>query len=165
MLVRFGPDPTLEDKRKLHERLGIDSSPLAEPVPILGGWEYSETFKKVVRPLAEKEPLATAVVLATVLDEMVQLRMGGTNGRGVWRRRRFRGLVPKTRPDKVRSFEEPSNVLVECLTFACERVFEQTPSQAIELDGLLRTKRVENFQAIAGTSLSTLPWRRDQELD
>ena len=75
MLVRFAPDPNLEDKRNFNQRLGIDSPPLAEPVPILGGWEYSEMFKKGVRPLAEKEPLATAVVLAKALDEMVQLRM------------------------------------------------------------------------------------------
>ena len=147
MLVRFAPDPKLEDKRNFNQRFGIDSPPLAEPVSILGKWEYSETFQKGVRPLAEKEPLATAVVLANVLDEMVQLRMeertkeeyGDEDVSEVWCRRL----------DRIsRSFEEPSNVLVECLTFACERVFEQTPSQAIELDGLLRTKRWKIFKRL-----------------
>ena len=156
MLVRFGPDPTLEDKRKLHERLGIDSSPLAEPVPILGGWEYSETFKKAVRPLAGKEPLATAVVLANALEEMVQLRMEERTEEEyrdedvseVWCRRL----------DRIsRSFEEPSNVLVECLTFACERVFEQAPSQAIDLDGFLRTKRWKIFKRLREHLLARFP--------
>ena len=145
MLVRFAPDPNLEDKRNFNQRLGIDSPPLAEPVPILGGWEYSEMFKKGVRPLAEKEPLATAVVLAKALDEMVQSRMeerteeehGDEDVSEVWCRRL----------DRIgRSFEEPSNVLVECLTFASGRVFEQAPSQAAELDKCFQTKRWKIFR-------------------
>ena len=166
MLVRFAPDPNLEDKRNFNQRLGIDSPPLAEPVPILGGWEYSEMFKKGVRPLAEKEPLATAVVLAKALDEMVQLRMeerteeehGDEDVSEVWCRRL----------DRIgRSFEEPSNVLVECLTFASGRVFEQAPSQAAELDKLFQTKRWKIFRRLREhlsarfPGEETKPWIRE----
>ena len=121
-------------------------------------------FKKGVRPLAEKEPLATAVVLAKALDEMVQLRMeerteeehGDEDVSEVWCRRL----------DRIsRSFEEPSNVLVECLTFASGKGFRASSKSGGRVGQIFPDQAVENFQAISGTSLSTLPWGRDQALD
>ena len=137
VLVAFDPDPYTEQKRSRFLENGVDWAPPTSPVPRLGEWEYRRMFENALRPLGEKEPLAVAYLLADALEEMIQLRTqckaehkeGGDDLSEVWCRRL--GRIDD-------SFEEPSNVLVECLTFACEKVFETLPDSIAELDETLR---------------------------
>ena len=64
-------------------------------------------------------------------------------------------------------YEEPSNVLVECLTFACERVFQAIPDSIVELDETLRGHRWKIFNRLRQhlyaryPSDQTKPWARE----
>ena len=166
VLVRFDPDPLLEEKRGQYLELGLDWSPPVSPVPRLRNWEYRRMFEQAVRPLAERDPFAMACILANAVEKMVQLRtqeksldeVGEEDLSEAWCRR-------LNRIDD--SYEEPSNVLVECLTFACERVFETLPDLITELDETLRGHRWRIFNRLrqhlyAGyPSDQTKPWVRE----
>ena len=166
MLVQFEPDPQLENKRNRYLELGIDWSPPVEPVPRLGEWEYREMFETGIRPLAEKHPYAVARVLAEAADEMVQLRtqeephseVSDDDLSEVWCRRL--GQVDD-------NYEQSSNVLLEGLTLACERVFGQVPGSVAELDECLRSKRWAIFKRLRQhlyalfPTEKTKPWIRE----
>ena len=147
ILVHFEPDPQLENKRNRNLEIGIDWSPLVTPVPRLEEWEYREMFENGVRPLAEREPYGVVLVLAEAVDEMVQLRMqeesrsegGDDDFSEAWCRRL--GQIDD-------NYEQPSNVLIEGLTFACERVFKKLPGSVAELDEYLRSKRWAIFKRL-----------------
>ena len=166
MLVGFDPDPLLEHKRDQYLELGLDWSPPVSPVPRLRSWEYRQMFERAVRPLAERDPFAMACILANAVEEMVQLRtqeksldeLCEEDLSEAWCRR-------LNRIDD--GYEEPSNVLVECLTFACEKVFETLPDSITELDEILRGHRWKIFNRLRQhlyaryPSDQTKPWVRE----
>ncbi len=137
VLVGFEPDPQLDQKREWYKENGLDGEPPVSPVPRVSDWEYRQMFEQAVGPLAEREPLAMARMLASTVDKMNQLRTQAKSHDGtgeedfseVWCRR-------LNRIDD--NYEEPSNVLVKCLTIACERVLEAFPDSSAELDEILR---------------------------
>ena len=166
VLMRFDPDPLLEEKRDQYLELGLDWSPPVSPVPRLRNWEYRQMFEQAVRPLAERDPFAIACILANAVEEMVQLRtqeksldeLGEEDLSEAWCRRLNR--IDDT-------YEEPSNVLVECLTFACARVFETLPDSIAKLDETLRGHRWRIFSRLRQhlyahyPSDQTKPWIRE----
>ena len=166
MLVQFEPDPQLESKRNRYVELGINWNPPVTPVPRLEEWQYREMFESGVRPLAEKEPYAVARVLAKAAEEMVHLRIQGESRREenddefseAWCRRL--GRVDD-------NYEQPSNVLIAGLTFACERVFRDIPGSVAELDEYLRSKRWAIFKRLRQhlyalfPTEQTKPWIRE----
>lgn len=159
MLVQFEPDPQLESKRIRYVELGLDWSPPVTPVPRLEEWEYREMFEIGVRSLAEKEPYAVARILAEAVEEMVQLRIhkesrseeSDDDLSEAWCRRL--GQVDD-------NYEQSSNVLVEGLTFACERVFEKVPGSVTELDEYLRSKRWALFKRLRQHLYALFPTRQ-----
>ena len=166
MLVQFEPDPRLENKQNWYLELGIDWNPPVTPVPRLEEWEYREMFENGVRPLAEKEPYAVARVLADAAEEMLQLRTqeesrseGGDDDLSeAWCRRL--GQVDDY-------YEQSSNVLIEGLTFACERVFKKVPGSVTDLNEYLRSKRWAIFKRLRQhlyalfPTEQTKPWIRE----
>ena len=165
MLVHFEPDPLLENKRNRYLELGIDGNPPVTPVPRLEEWEYREMFENGVRSLAGKDPYAVARVLADAAEEMIQLRtreesvrQGGDDFSEAWCRRL--GQVDDY-------YEQSSNVLIEGLTFACERVFRTVPGSVPELDKYLRSKRWTLFKRLRQHLYAlfptgqTKPWIRE----
>ena len=126
MLVQFEPDPQWEHERNWYLADGIDWNPPVTPISRLREWEYREMFENAVRPLAEKEPYAVARVLAEAAEGMVQLRTkeeplseeSDDDLSEAWCHRL--GQVDD-------NYEQPSNVLIEGLTLACEGVFREVP--------------------------------------
>ena len=165
-LVQFEPDPQLENKRYRYVELGLDWTPPVTPVPRLEEWEYRKMFESGIRPLAEKEPYAVARMLAEAAEEMVQLRThkescseeSDDDLSEAWCRRL--GQVDD-------NYEQSSNVLVEGLTFACERVFEKVPGSVTELHEYLRSKRWALFKRLRQhlyalfPTPQTKPWIRE----
>ena len=137
VLVGFEPDPQLDHKRDWYKEHGLEGNPPVSPVPRVRDWEYRQMFEQAVEPLAEREPIAMARMLASTVDKMIQLRTqaksqdetGEEDLSEAWCRR-------LNRIDD--NYEEPSNVLVKCLTLACETVFETFPDSSSELDQILR---------------------------
>ncbi len=166
MLVQFEPDLHLENKRRRYLELGIDWNPPVTPVPRLREWEYRKMFENGVRPLAEKEPYSVARVLADAAEEMTQLRTqkesvsdgSDDDFSEAWCRRL--GQVDD-------NYEQSSNVLIEGLTFACERVFRKLPGSVQELDEYLRSKRWTIFKRLRQhlcalfPTEQTKPWIRE----
>ena len=146
MLVQFEPDPQLESKRNRYVELGLDWNPPVTPVPRLEEWQYREMFENGVRPLAEKEPYAVAFVLCEAADKMIQLRTQedphseeSDDFSEVWC-----GRLGKVDDN----YEQSSNVLIEGLTFSCEKVFSKVPGSVAELDECLRSKRWAIFKRL-----------------
>ena len=167
VLVRFKPDPRSQHNRGSSPKNGIDWIP---PVPKVEEWEYRRMFEKSVRPLAEKVPNLVARMLANATEEMIRLRTRDmAQGEGadedlseVWCRRL--GSLDD-------SFEESSNVLIEGLTFACEKVFEAFPDSVRELDEFLRSfrwkvfKRLRQHLCARYPNEQTKPWVREFVLE
>ena len=167
VLVRFKPDPRSQHKRGSSLENGIDWIP---PVPKVEEWEYRRMFEKSVHPLAEKVPNLVARMLANATEEMIRLRTREmAQGEGtdedlseVWCRRL--GCLDD-------SFEESSNVLIEGLTFACEKVFEAFPDSVTELDEFLRSIRWKVFKRLRQHLYArypieqTKPWIREFVLE
>ena len=162
VLVQFEPDPQLESKRNPSVEIGLDWT----PVPRLEAWEYRKMFESGVRPLAEKDPYAVARILAEAAERMIQLRTHQESRSDeskddlseAWCRRL--GQVDD-------NYEQSSNVLVEGLTFACERVFETVPGSVPELDKHLRGRRWTLFDRLRQhlyarfPTHQTRPWMRE----
>ena len=166
VLVQFDSDPFLDNKRSRYLEHGIPWDPPAVPVPRLGDWEYRRMFEKAVRPLAEKEPYAVARVLATAVEGMIRLRtqedsrdQGSDEDLSEAWCRRLHQLDD--------GYEQPSNVLVATLTFACEQVFEKAPGAIAHLDELLRSHRWKVFKRLRQhlyarfPNEQTKPWIRE----
>ena len=166
VLVQFEPDPRLEYKRNWYLEEGLDFNPPVEPVPKLRYWEYRRMFEKGVRPLAETEPYAVACILANAAGKMIRLRTqeesqderSDEDCSEVWCRRL--GWIDDT-------YEESSNVLIEGLTYACERVFEEDAGSVQDLDGFLRGhhwkffKRLRQHLYARFPNEETKPWIRE----
>lgn len=166
MLVQFEADPQLESKRNRYVELGLHWTPTITPVPRVDEWEYRKMFEGGVRPLTEREPYAVARILTEAAGKMVQLRIYEESGSGgsdddlseAWCRRL--GQIDD-------NYEQSSNVLVEGLTFACERVFEKVPGSVSDLDEFLRSKRSKLFERLRQhlyalfPTQQTKPWIRE----
>ena len=165
LVVRFEPDPQLEYKRNWYSENGIDWIPPLKPVPRLQEWEYRRMFEKGVRPLAEKDPYALALILVDAAEGMIRLRWPeNSQDEGsdedlseVWCRRLDRVDDPS---------EGPSNVLIEGLTIACAGVFEKVSGLVKDLDEILCShqwkifKRLRQHLYARYPSEQTNPWIR-----
>ena len=148
-LVKFIPDPDSENKRLRHRQNPQDWMTLLQPSPSINSWEYREVLDDALIQLAEKEPYKVARILIDATVEMIlfsthqdDLEQGaGQDYSEVW--------CPRLNgPDNEGGRDDPAESLVHTLTFACEKVFEQTPDLIPDLDKRLRDQPWKLFKRL-----------------
>ncbi len=163
ILVAFAPDPQSEDKQKRRKEDPTDLGTTLYPVS-RNPSEYSEIMAKGVRPLAENEPYKVACLLIAATSNMIHLR---THQEDLDKKVDFsKSWCPRLRePDG--TYELPERILVDTLTFACEKVFEKLPNAVANLDKILRKqhwkifKRLRHYLYAQYPNEITIPWIRE----
>ena len=163
ILVAFAPDPQSEDKQKRRKEDPTDFGTTLYPVS-RNPSEYSEIMAKGVRPLAENEPYKVACLLIAATSNMIHLR---THQEDLDKKVDFsKSWCPRLRePDG--TYELPERILVDTLTFACEKVFEKLPNAVANLDKILRKqhwkifKRLRHYLYAQYPNEITIPWIRE----
>ena len=176
ILVQFAPDPQAEEKQRQRREIHEDQATsvkdqmasmmaLLNPAPRFND-SYQEILNEGVRPLAEKEPYKVARMLMDATANMIRLDMHqddlesgkSSDYSEIW--------CPRLNKQR-RDYPDPQETLVNTLTYACEKVYEQG-SEAIEaLDSALRNQRWDVFKRLRQhlyalyPSEQTRPWIRE----
>ncbi len=179
-LVGFLPDPKAEEKQASRlENLGeisLDpSSSLGiwenmttslEPSPRFDQWEYQQILELGVRPLADIAPYQVANILINATASMIRLskhqedlnQEGDEDSSEIWCPRLNQS--DRRRPNT-------KETLIHTLTFACEKVYENSPESVEALDEALRNQRWKVFKRLRqylyalNPNEQTLPWIRE----
>ncbi len=163
VLIQFKPDPKASEK---HRKEPSEFFSHLDPSPRFEEWDYREILNSGVRPLAEKEPYRTACMLIDAMAAMLGLRMhpeqreksGDRDDSEFWCRRLDRTDT---------GYMDSKVNLANALTFACEQVYEKTPTSIPDLDDHLRKQRWRIFKRLRQHLLAlyptelTKPWIRD----
>ena len=120
---------------------------MLKPAPKFDARSYQEILAKGVRPLADKEPSQVAHMLIDATASMIrlgkdkdQLESGmSQDSSEVW--------CPKLNKQS-RSYRDARESLIHTLTYACEKVYEQSPEAIIALDSTLRNQRWNIFKRL-----------------
>ena len=168
LLIAFAPDPQSKKKRKQRSNNANDWREIIGtslyPVSKYSHWEYSNIMSKGIRPLAEKEPYKVACLLIATTADMIRLRTHQED-RGkeddlsnIW--------CPRLRETDSDS-ENPEKILVDTLTFVCEKVFEKPSNTVADLDEVLRKQQWKIFKRLRHhlyaqyPNEETKPWIRE----
>ena len=128
--------------------------------------EYQQILEKGIRPLCEKEPYQIARILIDATASMIHVskhqeeldKEGDKDSSEVWCRRLNRPTWPLL---------DTKEMLVHTLTFACERVYKNSPESIEGLDQVLRNQRWKIFKRLRqhlyalNPNEQTLPWIRE----
>lgn len=168
ILIAFAPDPQSVAKQKLRKEDPMSWGTLLHPVPLIDPWDYHEIMLKGIRPLAESEPYKVAYLLINVTSNMFRLRIHQDeldkeqDFSNIW----FARLQV---PDK--DYGNPDEMLIDTLTFACEKVFEKSHDAIADLDKLLRKQQWKIFKRLRQhlyalyPNEQTKPWIRELILE
>ena len=168
-VVEFQPDEQAEEKQARHNANPESWAPPLYPRPRFDEWEYQEILEKGIRPLVEREPYQTARILIDAVATMIRLgfhqdqveRVGDKDFSTSW-------CVRVNEP--TRNYRDSKENLVNVLTFACEKVFEQAPESVVVLEQALRNQRWDIFKRISQhlyvkfLNEQTKPWIREMIL-
>ncbi len=138
---------------------------ILRPVPRFNE-NYWEILNEGVRPLAEKEPYKVARMLMDATTTMIRLgkhedylESGKSSDYSeVW--------CPQLNKQS-REYRDPQETLVHTLTYACEKVYEQSFESIEALDNALRNQRWDVFKRLRKhlyalhPSEQTRPWIRE----
>ena len=169
VLTRFWPDPQADAKEQ-HRRNNPDdwtTMTALIPSPAFGEWDYAEILDEGVRPLAKIEPYGVASALVAATIRLLNLKThrddresGNYNDRSeIWCQR-----LTRSGNDRYR---QSDTVLVQALTYACERVFDSSPERVSQLDETLRKQPWRLFGRLRRhlyglyPDEKTLPWIRE----
>jgi hypothetical protein len=170
LLISFKEDPKTRQKNQLRKKEPNSPGSSLEPFPQFGEWEYQQILETGVRPIIDQEPSLAATYLIEAVDTMIRLGFHLDDidkGRDedyseIWCRR-------LDKPD--RDYQTVKELLVQTLTYACEKVFEETSDSRVVLDQELRkprwklfTRLRQHLYALYPNNLS-LPWVRQQILE
>ena len=170
VLIAFAPDTQEGEKRKQRDNandLREMGGTTLYPAPKLNLWEYSNIMSKGIQPLAEKESFSVACLLMDTTADMIRLRTHQKNYdkdvdlSDVWCPRLFRQDIGSENREKT---------LVHTLTYACEKVFENSPDEIAVLDEVLRKKQWYLFRRLRYHLYAKYPneqtkqWIREQIL-
>ena len=167
LLVKFEPDPEYSRKQKLYEEDPRNFAALLEPHPRMEQWDYIRLMQKGIRALAESDPYGTACLLMKATADMIYL---GTYRADLDKRGEedFSQIRYPNLRGREGSYTQPRDSLVYTLTFACERVYENSDESTIEeLDSALRNQRWKIFRRLRQHLYSlhpndqTRPWIRE----
>ncbi len=147
VLITFQPDPNKIEKQKRRRAKPKDWTTSLDPRPRFDDWKYQEILDKGVRPLSEREPYQTAKILIDATATMIRLgfhqdkldKGSDNDGSAIWCER-----VNEPRRD----YQDSKVNLVNALTFACEKVYEQASESVATLDQELRKQRWNIFMRI-----------------
>lgn len=165
-LLPFEPDPNNKSKKKRRKKNPGDWGTLLDPSPRFDKWEYCEILEKGIRPLAEREPYQIAHILLDATSSMIQLskheeeleKCDDEDSSEAWCRRL---------DDIEDDYYSSKEILINTLTYACEKVYELSPEFVDSLDQLLRNQRWKVFKRLRqhlyakNPSNETLPWIRE----
>lgn len=165
-LVRFNEDPRAKAKRSVRKDVTDDLHLSLEPRPAFSDWEYQELMEKCAKPLAEKVPYQTFLVMVDAVSTMIylgkhrdELEKGDDEDYSViWFRR-----LDKSSPDS----QDSKEILVNTLTYTGEQVYFKAPDAVPAMDQVLRNQRWKIFKRLRqhlyalNTNEQTLPWIRE----
>lgn len=166
-LIAFEPDPQSDEKREQHANANewreLGGTHLY-PEPKYDHWEYINIMSKGVRLLADKEPYKVACLLIDTTSDMIYLKThreyydAGTDLSDAWCPRLY---------GQDNDHENREKTLVHILTYACEKVFENSPDAIAKLDETLREQRWSLFKRLRHHLFAqypneqTKPWIRE----
>ena len=185
-LVGFVPDPKAKEKqeRRLEiledEETLFETSPKSpprfelweywtthlEPLPRFDEWEYQQILEKGIRPLCEKEPYQIARILIDATASLIRLHKHqkdldterDIDPSEIW--------CPRLNQSD-RKHPNTKETLIHTLTFACEKVYVNSPESVDALDEALRNQRWRVFKRLRqhlyalNLGEQTLPWIRE----
>ena len=178
MLVQFVPDPKAEEKQKQQREIPEDQEwtdstkdlmasiiimTILRPVPRFNK-NYRKILKESVRPLAEKEPYKVACMLMDATASMI--RFGKHQDNLDKSSDHSESWCPRLNRQS-RNYRDPRETLVNTLTYACEKVFEQARESIEALDSDLRNQRWDVFRRLRQHLYAlypgeqTRPWIRE----
>ena len=178
MLVQFVPDPKAEEKQKQQREIPEDQEwtdstkdlmasiiimTILRPVPRFDK-NYWKILNEGVRPLAEKEPYRVARMLMDATTTMI--RFGKHQDNLDKSSDHSESWCPRLNRQS-RNYRDPQETLVNTLTYACEKVFEQARESIEALDSDLRNQRWDVFRRLRQhlyalyPSEQTRPWIRE----
>jgi hypothetical protein len=169
-IVKFVEDPKKDEKQE--ERKKNSDTVIArylEPQPLFKDWDFNDVIEKFVRPLAEKSPFETSIILVKATAHMIELKYGQeetTEGE-----KKDHSTVWCQRVDeKTGDHDDPKEILVHALTYASQQVFNHSSEFVGELNDALRQPPWEIFNRIRqhlyslNVDVQTRPWIREEIL-
>ena len=168
MLVAFAPDPESGKKQKRRKEDPMSFGTLLRPAPRMEPWIYREIMSKGVCLLTENKPYEVACILIDATADMIRLRTHQedldkeTDLSDVW--------CPRLQ-EKDSDHGLPERILVDTMTFACEKVFETSPHAVEKLDKMLRKQQWQIFMRLRHhlyaryPNEKTKPWIRETILN
>ena len=169
ILVQFHPDPKSEEKAK-ERRENSYSLTMIDPNPKLRSWDYQKLLDKGVRPLADKEPVEVARMLIDATASMIRLKKGKDELESSTSQDESEIWCPKLN-EQSQDHQAPRENLVHTLTYACEKVYGQSPEAIAFLDSTLRNQRWDVFKRLRQhlyalhPNEQTKPWIRELILE
>ena len=145
ILAAFAPDPQSEKKQKLRKEDPMSLGTLLHPTPQFDFWDYREIMLKAIRPLTESEPYRVARLLIDTTVNMIRLR---TYQEDLDKEADFSEIWCPRLQEKDSDYGLPERILVDTLTFACEKVFEKSPNAVGNLDKILRNQHWKIFKRL-----------------
>ena len=169
-IVYFDPDPEREEKQARRRESPDDLTTTLWPSPRLETWHYQQVMQEGIRSLIIAHPYETAGILISAVNQLTRDRIHqddidarkGQDHSEVWHPN-LRGPL-----DEVL---RASDTLVYSMTFACERVWEDDPGSAANLDQYLRSRQWRIFQRLRQHLYAlhpderTKPWIREEILN
>ena len=144
---------------------------MLNPAPKFDAWHYQEILAKGIRPLADKEPFQVARMLIDATASMIRLGRRQDELESDTSRDFSEVLCPKLNQEK-RNYRDTRKTLIHTLTYACEKVYEQSPEAIIaSLDSTLRNQRWNIFKRLQQhlyalhPNEQTKPWIRELILE
>ena len=133
-------------------------------------WDYQEILAKGICPLADKEPSYVAHMLITATASMIYLGKNKEELESGTSRDYLEGWCLKLN-EQSRKHLNIRETLIHTLTYACEKVYEQSPEAIASIDSTLRNQRWDVFKRLRQHLYAlhpnelTKPWIRELILD
>ncbi len=132
-------------------------------------WWYQEILNKGVRPLADKEPYQVARILIDATASMIRLERHQYKIESDTSSDHSELWCPELNKQSKQSsgYLNVKALLVNTLTYACEKVYGQSPESIAGLDGTLRNqqwnvfKRLRQHLYALHPTKQTKPWIRE----
>lgn len=168
-LIAFQSDPKHDEKLSRLIDKPEDWSISLEPMPRFNQWEYQQILYRGVRPLAEHDPYQLSLILIRAVTSTIclgkypdELEKGDNEDYSeIW--------CPRLNKSD-RDNQGVKEVLVQTLTYACEKVYDKAPESVEVLDQALRNHRWKVFKRLrqhlyaSHPNDQTLPWIREEIL-
>ena len=168
--VSFNADPMSKEKQAHRLKNPVDEETLLEtslePSPRFDQWEYQQILEHGVRPLADIAPYQVANILINATASMIRLRKHQED-MNKERDEDYSEIWCPRLNQSDRKHPNTKETLIHTLTFACEKVYENSPESVEALNEALRNQRWKVFKRLRqylyalNPSEQTLPWIRE----